>query len=109
MLAAAEPVAGPDDVAMIEMWRRSPDGQSTHSATPTALPVRLPLPLRAKGPDIRMPNLRYHDQGVAAMEFLPALADGTPLLVSAGVATEGERACRRLHCACTQLHLQHQH
>ena len=97
MLAAAEPVAGPDDVAMIEMLRRSPDGQSTHSpATPTALPVRLPLPLRAKGPDIRMPNLRYHDQGVAAMEFLPALADGTPLLVSAGVATEGERACLAL-------------
>ena len=48
-----------------------------------------------------MPNLRYHDQGVAAMEFLPALADGTPLLVSAGVATEGERACRRLHSART--------
>jgi len=64
---------------------------------------RLPLPLRAKGPDIRMPNLRYHDQGVAAMEFLPALADGTPLLVSAGVATEGERACRRLHCACSSF------
>ena len=98
MLAAAEPVAGPDDVAMIEMWRRSPDGQSTHSpATPTAVTrSRLPLPLRAKGPDIRMPNLRYHDQGVAAMEFLPALADGTPLLVSAGVATEGARACLAL-------------
>ena len=39
VLAAAEPVAGPDDVAMIEMWRRSPDGPSTAPAPPTASPA----------------------------------------------------------------------
>ena len=59
VLAAAERVAGPDDVAMIELWR-------------------------CGTPAIRMPSLRYHDQGVAALEFL---SDG--LLVSAGVDTEG--------------------
>jgi hypothetical protein len=64
LLATAEPVAGPDDVAMIELWRCGTGA--------------------AAGPAIRMPSLRYHDQGVAAIEFLP---DG--LLVSAGVDTEG--------------------
>ena len=59
VLAAAERVAGPDDVAMIELWR-------------------------CGTPAIRMPSLRYHDQGVSALEFL---SDG--LLVSAGVDTEG--------------------
>jgi WD40 repeat protein len=63
LLAAAETVAGPDDVAMIELWRCG-----TGDASPA----------------IRMPSLRYHDQGIAAIEFL---SDG--LLVSVGVNTEG--------------------
>jgi WD40 repeat protein len=63
LLAAAETVAGPDDVAMIELWRCGIGDAS---------------------PAIRMPTLRYHDQGIAAVEFL---SDG--LLVSAGVDTEG--------------------
>ena len=65
-VAVAEPVAGPDDVATIEVW--SLGDQPT-----------------------KLADLRYHDHGVAAMEFLPAPAGGAgcPLLVSAGVAVEG--------------------
>jgi hypothetical protein len=84
-IATAEPRAGADGVALIELWSRGGAGGDGGGGAPM----------------IRMPDLRYHDQGVACMEFLPpppaaAAAAGTAggrpasssMLVSAGVAAE---------------------
>eukprot|EP01047_Picozoa_sp_COSAG01_P027867 COSAG01_NODE_1854_length_9053_cov_2.566499_3_plen_422_part_00 len=85
-IATAEPRAGADGVALIELWSRGAGADGGDGGGGGGAPM------------IRMPDLRYHDQGVACMEFLPPpaaaaeTAGGRPapssMLVSAGVAAE---------------------